>query len=1540
MGFEVKEFTNMGMKQDASPNKHEENFAFENHNIRITAVEDNTLLSVTNERGPKSLPITVTKKLKSNKIKLSKVDHQNNNIKVNLEYKSDVDLSVIIEYNLDGITTTFSGTLKKDEDTCTVYKPEGADLADVVLVTVHTKENSEYLFYSEDEGILPKYTYVPYELKGVYIGHCIINNYFVLFTTGDKDRIYKFKLVDDKFKGELLYEGDLNFDLNNPIETLPYYESEEVQKVYWVDGINQNRVINIADEFISYNTDLNFSPIVDSFPKMSVTTVYKGTGRFTSGVIQYFITYYNKYGAETKIVEQTKLINISPSNRGGKTNEHCDCSFEVSISNIDKKFDYLRVYSAQRTSLDGPLEVHIVKDIRIENNTVTVVDDNVNQQTVDSSLLHFIGGSDFVASTLCQKNDTLFMGGISIENTDISDEDKLNIKNATISEDANGCFNCDCVQVLSTIIEGANNVHQLSDKYINTTYLKAGEYYRLAIQYQDDKGSWSSPVWIGDVKHNRYPSVAPYGSLTDAQDCAYLPHAIFQYPQGLSVDSRYKKYRILRAKTDYNNRSTITQGILCPTMFNYEDRFNNTPFSIASWIMRPKDDSSIAHRHFEGVKPFSEIQSVNSSLKPPVIEGSTSQYDKYLSFVRLESEQSSEAILFLIPSESDPLATNIKDVVEISRFEVQDRDSTTYSYLSNWLYDNNVSIQFLISEEEFKRYEYYLYNRDVDTEEWTSGLDNGEGYNSSTGFPWDLVEGVASGYEYALVKVGPSSYIDDEVTEDVDNDVALKKDNFYVDNNIVTFHAPNIDSIGDIVDDKSLKFRVVGYADVDSYIVDSVLQTSSVGINKANTILTKRGKSPKALVASPMYKDYSFKSGSTTNYVSSYPSYYMVHLWNKTGSLSGWKADLNMTLDGQALNLTSTPSELKKKIFASYRILDYPKYVSHINYGNVDTCLYNSDEITVKALHYEDKTLYYCGNYDKLIADSEYRISNGSNTLVGPTQDSSIRIKYKSTPHIVFSLPNGKLLPRRADESIYSLSNIYNKNLSNCLTPWEIVHGIIINYNDTNQKVTKELNTNGTLFIGELYRDIPYNTLYGGTEENALEAISWIPASDITDINSNTTIYGDTYFGPWECLKTYPFTEEDENGVVDITKIYIESFTNLAGRSDINTDGSNMLNARPTNFNIFNDVYNQEDNIFTYYILDEKFNVNKFENQITWSLTKTPNDDVDSWTNATLSSVLNLDGSYGKITKLLNVNDNIIAFQDKAISTILYNERVQLSTESGLPVEIQNSGKVNGYQYVSNKTGCSNKYSIAESLSGVYYIDDHNKSFNRFGKDGVVDISALGMNIWFKKNDITSLRSYYDSITHDIYLVNNTTALLFNEDLKSFTSFMDYLGNTHIINLGGKSLIMGNEQSKFYEMFKGDYGIGLEGNTMDYSIEYVLNPEPMIDKTFTNAEFTADVFEPSSDIHSPYSQASNGIPFDKLSLWNDYQKGDLDLERALRGTLSKRFKSWRVQLPRDENSKYKHDRIRSPWVHLKLSKTGGKNTNKMVFNNLTVKYYK
>lgn len=33
--------------------------------------------------------------------------------------------------------------------------------------------------------------------------------------------------------------------MTHPIETLAWYENEDIQKVYWVDGLNKPRMINI-----------------------------------------------------------------------------------------------------------------------------------------------------------------------------------------------------------------------------------------------------------------------------------------------------------------------------------------------------------------------------------------------------------------------------------------------------------------------------------------------------------------------------------------------------------------------------------------------------------------------------------------------------------------------------------------------------------------------------------------------------------------------------------------------------------------------------------------------------------------------------------------------------------------------------------------------------------------------------------------------------------------------------------------------------------------------------------------------------------------------------------------------------------------------------------------------------------------------------------------------------------------------------------------------------------------------------------------------
>jgi hypothetical protein len=86
------------------------------------------------------------------------------------------------------------------------------------------------------------------------------------------DRIYRLTLSSDEFNEyvteivPLYYGFTLNFSIDNLIDAIPYYETELIQKVYWIDGINQPRVINIANmedsslpkQYIS--TSINYDP--------------------------------------------------------------------------------------------------------------------------------------------------------------------------------------------------------------------------------------------------------------------------------------------------------------------------------------------------------------------------------------------------------------------------------------------------------------------------------------------------------------------------------------------------------------------------------------------------------------------------------------------------------------------------------------------------------------------------------------------------------------------------------------------------------------------------------------------------------------------------------------------------------------------------------------------------------------------------------------------------------------------------------------------------------------------------------------------------------------------------------------------------------------------------------------------------------------------------------------------------------------------------------------------------------------------------------
>jgi len=61
------------------------------------------------------------------------------------------------------------------------------------------------------------------------------------------------------------------------------------------------------------------------------------------------------------------------------------------------------------------------------------------------------------------------------------------------------------------------------------------------------------------------------------------------------------------------------------------------------------------------------------------------------------------------------------------------------------------------------------------------------------------------------------------------------------------------------------------------------------------------------------------------------------------------------------------------------------------------------------------------------------------------------------------------------------------------------------------------------------------------------------------------------------------------------------------------------------------------------------------------SLPKIYGEEIDTWTSITTNAFFDLEGSRGQLNKLLRFDQQIYAFQDKAISTIQFNSRVQIN---------------------------------------------------------------------------------------------------------------------------------------------------------------------------------------------------------------------------------------------------------------------------------------
>lgn len=1522
----VAQFKTKGMQRDLSASAFNPEYSYENKNVRVMPTDESTLLSLINEKGNKKSGIAgVGDHIKGIPIGQALV---NNELTIFAAGDDDYRLADITPnifeapdiFPCDVLITN----LTAGEDTANDITPDLSSVKDITFIDCPYKLNIDV------DSMLD-------------------------------DRIYKLWFNNGVLTGKRLFRGNLGFNYKHPIETISFYENADIRKVYWTDGLNQPRVINIAaasDVVSKWNTDsFNFVRTLSLNEEITIERNIVANGSFAPGVIQYAFTYFNKYGQESNIFYTSPLYYISYNNRGASPEDKVSNSFNIEVVNVDRRFDYIRIYSIHRTSINATPDVRRVVDLAPPINIakVTYTDNGSSGDSVDPTELLYIGGEEVVFGTMTQKDNTLFLGDIETKRKTLDSTIRSYFKGKSIT------FSTYNKSISSPEAKGyypySNQLKMNSYQFKTFKYL---EYYRFGIQAQHYTGKWSEPIWINDVRNTVHIDTTFYSSNNIG-----LPVAEFTLNDSTIInrllDNGYVRIRPVVVYPTINDREAVCQGILCPTVYNISDRFGNSPFAQSSWFTRPNapfDEYKAFHynQNNEGAWGGDWV-GLGQFLGNPSAYSRAGIMSNNRTIVTLEGTQYNIDIVnkgaWAEFRHNRPIPGNSNRNAEIQCIWNPPSgpyvdDTATDSDVASWVSNN--AENYYIDQSILT-----FHSPDIEFDNEVRSIDT-------------------SGLKLRIVGMVPLTAF----ASDIDIQTSTPVNNFYDSSELPAgFYKEPIGAENDF-----------------SY--------DGIGVHLGDSHFGWRG-----LISGAFWFDeltaYKKNTGNTKHLTTGF----VVYPWHRNGSLNNTKyaTDGYRSAMLDKKKMSNMRYSYKSVYLDSGNIWNAYESGSSTRTGISGVAVFDSNEVSLVRLPAQENSgltdINYYGNVDKLLTISRigdkkdgYPImttgvqsaETNAHTLFssGYTQIDSrftdqitgtdpVRIKYKSTPHAVLALnytTSGaqRILPNIKDGAY---NDTWFVNAQDSGAP----SGQHMYWNKSGSAKSVSQDTiiagapigpiygvssiqHGWLWLGELYNDNVQNR-FGGQTEEAFENNTWLPCGDpisLVDTNngvkSSITIKweeGDTYFQRYDHIKTYPFTLEDQNAVTDIVSFMCETRVNIDGRYDRNRGQTSNFSITPENFNLMNDVYSQPNNFFNYRTINpNKLNLDNFHNSITWTKTKTAGELVDTWTNITLASTLDLDGDKGTVRALRRFNNNIFAFQDRGISQILYNENMQISSTDGVPIEIANSGKVNGKRYISDRIGCTNKWSMCETSNGIYFIDDITKGIFLF--NGQLDnlSDRLGFHSWINRAsdsidiwnpvDFDGFVTYYDKVNGDVFFISKDECLAFSEPLGQFSSFYSYEKMPYFTNLEDRGIAFNVEGTgTLYRPWlhnEGDYNMFF-GVYQPFYTTVIANPDMPVDKIFNNLEFRSDSWDKSDNLLN--------TTFDTLTVWNEYQQGTSTLNNILGrpSDLKKKFRIWRANIPRASaigSTKKGRDRMRNPWLYIKLSMEE-ENVNKTVLHDMIVHYF-
>jgi hypothetical protein len=456
----------------------------------------------------------------------------------------------------------------------------------------------------------------------IILGWTSTRDTIIIISTNNKggDCIWEISNLETTYDLKLLYIRNLELSVNNPIELIYNYETENIQKIYWVDGYNQLRFLNIKHSISNEDLEELIDIPVDTINivgeyniNQPVVNIVTHNGEHTAGMIQYSYNLYKLNGSQTTISPLSDLVSLDFGDtlNGGDLNEIVGASPLVEISDLDDKYTHIKLYAIKYTSYNTIPSVSLILDEEIDNHDFFQYLDNGSViSSISLSQFIFLGSNLFIPKNITSKDNRLFASNIKSKffdfeldmraySYDTGGESKIwNKQNGT---DSNGMpvgalivpsdftvplkhdsinFNYD---VYKYHINGST--YGGEGKYIKYILLqessidshkdrvfKDGEIYRIAIEFYNKYGQKSLPIWIADFKAREGNLNRQYNKLK-----VELKPEFYNYINSTVFEDGQKPvgYKILRANRTLNDETIIAQGCLTGMICQTTNDVNN-----------------------------------------------------------------------------------------------------------------------------------------------------------------------------------------------------------------------------------------------------------------------------------------------------------------------------------------------------------------------------------------------------------------------------------------------------------------------------------------------------------------------------------------------------------------------------------------------------------------------------------------------------------------------------------------------------------------------------------------------------------------------------------------------------------------------------------------------------------------------------------------------------------------------------------------------------------------------------------------------------